>query len=225
MSSILEALRQLENAGSQPAPDDPPPVQSEGGSRWPLFALAGACLLGVVMTWVLWPSPPDPVAPAPGPNASLASADGLPPAAPAPPPRAADTEPPRATMAAKAAPPVAEPPQERVVARAPERETARRYESPRDEPPRYAPPRDEAPPDASAGVGRTIPRPPGEPLVRIGSLSYSPSPTRRVVSLSVNNSRPVSVREGETVGGVEVTLIMPDSVYVKHHGNIFAVSR
>jgi hypothetical protein len=61
--------------------------------------------------------------------------------------------------------------------------------------------------------------------VRISSLSYSPSPTRRVVSLSVNNSNPISVREGETVSGVEVTLIMPDGVYVKHAGNIFAVAR
>jgi hypothetical protein len=101
----------------------------------------------------------------------------------------------------------------------PEQMAAPRHEAP----PRY----EDTPPEASAsaGVGRTIPRPQGEPIVRISSLSYSPSPTRRVVSLSVNNSSPISLREGETVGGVEVTLIMPDSVYVKHAGNIFAVSR
>jgi len=98
-----------------------------------------------------------------------------------------------------------------------------RVETPRPDP---APPYETGPDaSASAGVGRKIPRPPGEPIVRISSLSYSPSPTRRVVSLSVNNSNPISLREGERIGGVEVTLIMPDSIYVKHAGNIFAVSR
>jgi hypothetical protein len=105
----------------------------------------------------------------------------------------------------------------------PDRATEEIAASGHDAPPRYEDPPSDA--SASAGVGRTIPRPPGEPLVRIKSLSYSPSPTRRVVSLSVNNSNPISLREGETIGGVEVTLIMPDGIYAKHAGNIFAVSR
>jgi hypothetical protein len=88
--------------------------------------------------------------------------------------------------------------------------------------PGYELPAEESP---TAGIRRTVPRPRGEPHVRVGSITYSTSPTRRVVSLSVNNSQPIYVREGETVGGVEVTLIMPDGVYVKHNGNIFAVSR
>jgi hypothetical protein len=225
VSSILDALRQLENTGSQPAPDDMPPLESESRTRWILVALAGACALGVFMTWVLWPSP-DPMAPMPGPDASLAVAPALPPAAPAPPPRAHDVEPPRAEMAAKPAP-MAEPPAERMAARAPAARppAARTPEAQAPEPdevPGYELSPQESP---SAGFGRTIPRPRGEPLVRIGSLTYSPSPTRRVVSLSVNHSKPIHVREGETVGGVEVTLIMPDGVYVKHNGNIFAVSR
>jgi hypothetical protein len=222
VSSILDALRQLENAGSQPAPDDMPPMESESNrARWTLLALAGACVLGVFMFWVLWPSP-TPMAPAPGPDASLASAVALPPAAPAPPPRASDAEPPRAEMGAKAVAPVAETPPQRVAARAPVARTAPAPPPPElDEIPGY-----ELPPESpTAGIGRTVPRPRGEPVVRIGSLTYSPSPTRRVVSLSVNNSQPIYVREGEMVGGVEVTLIMPDGVYVKHNGNIFAVSR
>jgi hypothetical protein len=80
-------------------------------------------------------------------------------------------------------------------------------------------------PSPTAGVSRSIPHPPGEPRVRIASLTYSPSPTRRVVSVSVNDSPPIYVREGEAVRGVEVTLIMPDSIYVKHNGNIFSVAR
>jgi hypothetical protein len=117
---------------------------------------------------------------------------------------------------------VAETPPQRVAARAPVARTASAPPPPElDEIPGY-----ELPPESpTAGIGRTVPRPRGEPVVRIGSLTYSPSPTRRVVSLSVNNSQPIYVREGEMVGGVEVTLIMPDGVYVKHNGNIFAVSR
>jgi hypothetical protein len=218
VSSILEALRQLETGGSQPGPGEVPPVLERDRSRWPWYALA-ACGVGIFMFWVLWPSPRDLVAPAPGPGASIADAEALPPAAPAPRPSAANTEPPRARIASQATAPVAEPPEERVADRTPEQVAAPRFEAP----PRYENPAPDA--SASAGVGRTIPRPPGEPIVRISSLSYSSSPTRRVVSLSVNNSNPISVREGERVGGVEVTLIMPDSIYVKHAGNIFAVSR
>jgi hypothetical protein len=223
VSSILDALRQLENARSQPSPDDMPPMESESNRmRWTLLALAGACVFGVFVTWVLWPSPP-PMAPAPGPDASLASAVALPPAAPAPPPRVIDAEPPRAEMAAAAEVPVAETPPQRMAVRAPVTRTAPAPPPPElDELPGYDLAPEEAP---TAGIGRTVPRPRGEPVVRIGSLTYSPSPTRRVVSLSVNNSQPIHVREGETVGGVEVTLIMPDGVYVKHKGNIFAVSR
>ena len=223
MSSILDALRQLENGGSQPAPDDMPPVESEKSSPWTLLAIAGACVLGIAMGWAFWPRP-TPTAPEPGPDASLASGVDLPPAAPAPPPRVRNAEAPRAEMAgrpaqrmaaarksaARPAPPAATPEAEA----APEEGAAEEAV--------YAPTDD---PSATAGIGRAIPRPRGEPRVRINSLSYSPSPTRRVVSLSVNNSRPVYVREGEKVGGVEVTLIMPDSVYVKHNGNIFSIAR
>jgi hypothetical protein len=228
VSSILDALRQLENAGSQPAPDDMPPMESESRTRWPLLALAGACVVGIVMTWALWPSPA-PIGEPPAPDATLASnAVALPPAAPAPPPaRVRDAEPPRAEMEAKPAAPMAEPAPPRMaaarppVARNPIARAAAPVPEP-DEAAEYEPAPEESP---TAGIGRNIPRPPGEPLVRVGSITYSSSPTRRVVSLSVNNSQPIYVREGERVGGVEVTLIMPDGVYVKHNGNIFAVSR
>jgi len=67
------------------------------------------------------------------------------------------------------------------------------------------------------------PRPSDEPSVHVRSLRYSPLPAERAVELAVADARPVTLREGQSVGGVQVQLITPEGVYVRHGGQIFAV--
>jgi hypothetical protein len=63
----------------------------------------------------------------------------------------------------------------------------------------------------------------GEPRVDLASLAYSPMPDQRAVVVRINGAAATRLREGESAGGVEVTLIMRDRVYLRHAGNIFAV--
>lgn len=73
-------------------------------------------------------------------------------------------------------------------------------------------------PRARAGA-----RPAGEPLVQIAAIGYSPVAEQRVVTLRVNGGPATTLHEGESADGVDVQLIMPGSVYVRHAGQIFAV--
>ncbi|HZP40259.1 MAG TPA: hypothetical protein VFD84_01965 [Candidatus Binatia bacterium] len=198
MSSILEALREIENAG---------PLARGAGAwrgdprrprrRWaPAALVLGAALAAAVLTR----GRPSPAPPAP----IDASADAavLPPAAPAPPLAIsrANEPPPRARVAASALAVAAVPPA----------------------PPRASRPHaaDVEEPESS---GEAPAPPPGEPHVRLRSLVYAADPDERVVTLSINHGSPVTLHEGEGAGGVEVGLIMRDAVYLRHRGNIFAV--
>jgi hypothetical protein len=59
--------------------------------------------------------------------------------------------------------------------------------------------------------------------VRILAIAYSPVNARSTVSLSIDGGKPVTLRQGETLNGLEVQLILPESVYLRHGGNVFAL--
>jgi hypothetical protein len=203
MSSILEALRELEeHRGPARQHEDGGWPDEPGTPRWLVPVLAIVGLVGAGGGVFLWsrttPSAPPPAAlvqPVTPP-----AAVALPPVAPLP-SALLDTEPPRARVAPRATPaPVGADTPERPVA------VAARPAWPH--------------PDAS-----TTPRPPGEPHVQVSSISYSPVAEQRTVTLTVDGGRPVTLREGDLAGNVEVQLIMTDRVYVRHAGQIFAVER
>ena len=83
-----------------------------------------------------------------------------------------------------------------------------------------------APPPAVAEPPARLAAPPrvsGDPHVRLAALGYSPAQSRRTAALSVNGGSPVTLREGQSAGDVELTLILADRVYVRHAGQVFAV--
>jgi hypothetical protein len=138
----------------------------------------------------------------------VAPAAALPMPAPAPPPPPADlaTDPPRGRIARLAPEPVAP-----AVPRpaAPAREAVA--------------PEPEEPPAPAPGP-TLLPRlPVGAPHVLVNVLLYSRLPERRTVSLTVDGSGMVTLREGESIGGIEVTRILPERIHVRYDGRLFAV--
>jgi hypothetical protein len=77
-----------------------------------------------------------------------------------------------------------------------------------------------APPAAAAPAP---PRASGEPLVHLRSVRFSSIAEDRAAALAINGGSAVTLHEGESAEGVEVQLITPDRVYVRHGGSIFAV--
>jgi hypothetical protein len=69
------------------------------------------------------------------------------------------------------------------------------------------------------------PRSPGEPYIRLASVDYSPMPGRRTASLMVNGGSPVVLHEGQSASDLQVTLILPDRVYLRRAGQVFAIHR
>lgn len=218
MSSILDALRQLESSGAPvPAPATASPERS---SRMPIVAggLAAAFVVGIGLAFVIRherggePKVSTPVAAAPGPKKTpvlTTSATPVLPVAPALPPPVvhASAEAPWARLSTSDAPsaPSAAP----AVAR--ERTPAAEVE------------RAVQPAVARSEDRITSPKSPSEPWVRLASVEYSPSPGRRTVSVVVNGGSPMVLHEGQSANDVQVTLILPDRVYLRHAGQVFAV--
>jgi hypothetical protein len=80
---------------------------------------------------------------------------------------------------------------------------------------------------AVAAVARTDdrmapPRSMGEPYVHLASVAYSSVAGKRTASLTVNGT-PFVLHEGQSADNVQVTLILPDRVYLRHAGQVFAV--
>lgn len=200
MSSILEALRELEENRAPGTPTIEWPEEPGGLGRVATGLAVVAAVAGLGLAAFLWTRHTAvvvPVAAAPPPAAPpVRSAGALPPAAPAPAlsPSFLDADPPRARLATRGPAPPALDGSER-----PEPAVAAR------------------PPRASA------PRSAGEPRVEVAGIAYSAVAEQRAVTLAVNGARPVTLREGEAAGEVEVQLILPDRVYVRHAGQIFAV--
>jgi hypothetical protein len=63
----------------------------------------------------------------------------------------------------------------------------------------------------------------GAPVIRVQSISYSADPAERVVTLRVGNGAPLTLHEGESAKGIEVQLVLRDTVYVRHRGNVMAL--
>ena len=203
MSSILEALRELE-ASKSPATPGTGDWTDEGiRSRTSLetFGIIGAgLLLGamafLLVVWLSAPSVPAPVEPAAPPAPSAV-----------PPPAAAEQPGGPATL--PGAPPAwlerAAPPHARV---APDASPSEREPS--------------APSAASATVRQparpgAISATPAD--VAVTSISYSADGRRRSVTMRVDGQL-ATLREGQSAHGVEVQLILPAEVYVRRGADI-----
>jgi hypothetical protein len=118
-------------------------------------------------------------------------------------------EPPVAADSAVGAVPRAAPSESRVGAREamPHREASLR------------PPGQESP---AAPVDRGPSRPSGDLRVQVTSIAYSPNVTERSATLRIGG-QVVRLHQGESASGLEVQLILPDSVYLRRGGDIFAV--
>jgi hypothetical protein len=102
-------------------------------------------------------------------------------------------------------------------------------------PPVVAPPAGAAAPAAvTAPPAQVASRPPepapapapthvDAPPVRVSFLVYSRTAERRTVALAVGDGGIMTLREGESIGGVEVTRILPDRVELRHAGQPFTV--
>jgi hypothetical protein len=85
----------------------------------------------------------------------------------------------------------------------------------------------EQPMPAVAGEPRdATPAPPpmsGTSTVRVRSIGYSPAEGKRTVTLAVDGGNAVTLHQGESAGGVEVQLILPEAVYVRRGADVFAL--
>ncbi len=225
MSTILKAFHELEKRGTPVT--RPETSWDERGARWWWFVAALVLVLaggtaGLVVVFLghnppptmsgarsvpvarphVGQAPPAPVAPAavaPAPEASHAAQ--LPAVPRDEPPRARVDKGKVAVAPAVPAPAVAAPPVHKRVAHRPK-------------------PRPKAPPAEAAAASAPIA---GEPGVEVKSFAYSPDPAKRVVTLRLEGTRVVKLREGESAGGFEVQLIAPDAVYLRHGASVFAV--
>jgi cytoskeletal protein RodZ len=60
----------------------------------------------------------------------------------------------------------------------------------------------------------------GTPSVDVRAIKFSSDSTKSHVTLRIGGGAPMVLKEGESVRGVEVQLILEDGVYVRHGGNI-----
>jgi hypothetical protein len=208
MSSILEALRELEANKAPTAPGTSEWAQEPIRPRSELMVLvivgAGLLLGAIVVALVVWFSAPTPSERTEVPDDVAPVADLAPP----------ETPPEQQQVLAEAAEPEAAPgaPPAWLERVQPPRARVASAGSPPDRPfstasaPRSAPP----PEVASAGQGADI---------AVRSITYSPDGRRRSATVRVNGQI-ATVHEGETVHGVEVQLILPGSIYIRHGADI-----
>ena len=203
MSSILEALRELEASKAPAAPGTSPWTEERTRSRSALETLgivAGDLAVSVAaFALVIWfagsafrdPAEPPSSAP-PGISASPAapSPQAAEPAAEpgAPPAWLGHAEPPRARVAPGASP------SERMPS------MSRAAQEPAPSPGAASPAQDDS-------------------IVAVSSISYSPDSRRRSVTMRVGGTL-ATLREGQSMHGVEVQLILRDSVYVRRGGEV-----
>jgi hypothetical protein len=77
--------------------------------------------------------------------------------------------------------------------------------------------------EAPKTTARTTAPAPGEPQVQVKSIVYSSLPAQRTVTLQVEGASARTLHEGESLNGMEVQLIVPDAVYLRHGASVFAV--
>ena len=203
MSSILEALRELEASKAPAAPGTSPWTEERTRSRSALETLgilAGGLAVGVaafaLVIWFAGSAFRDPAEPPSGAPPGISAS----PAAPSP--QAAEP------AAEPGAPPAwlghAEPPRARVAPGA----------SPSERMPSMSRAAQEPAPSPGAASPAS-----DDSIVVVSSISYSPDSRRRSVTLRVGGTL-ATLREGQSMHGVEVQLILPGSVYVRRGGDV-----
>lgn len=89
------------------------------------------------------------------------------------------------------------------------------------EAPEIAAPQIDAPAPAApahdAATGRGVPR------VQVRAIVSGADPNGRRVVLRIGGGPSVTLHEGESSDGVDVQFITANTVYLRHHGNIFTV--
>ena len=203
MSSILEALRELEASKAPAAPGTSPWTEERSRSRSALETLgivAGGLAVGAaafaLVIWFAGSAFRDPAEPPSGAPPGISAS----PAAPSP--QAAEP------AAEPGAPPAwlghAEPPRARVAPGA----------SPSERMPSMSRAAQEPAPSPGAASPAS-----DDSIVVVSSISYSPDSRRRSVTLRVGGTL-ATLREGQSMHGVEVQLILPGSVYVRRGGDV-----
>src|SRR5262249_846086 len=70
---------------------------------------------------------------------------------------------------------------------------------------------------ASAGSSQT------EPGGGLRAIGHATAPEKRAATLTIDGAPPMTLRQGESAGGIEVQLILRESVYVRHGPDVYAV--
>jgi len=242
VSSILDALRKLEAAGSPPTREATLPARRPATLRRTAGLLLGAFAAGAALaSWLRSGPPPEtapsqlaaaePVASPAPPHPPAVEAPSRATAAPALPRTLADVDPPHGVSGNGGAPEAAAPrvPVQAAVALAPPprpSEEARPRTSARrpTEPPRPTAGTAEAVAPLRRADEQVLPRgPAGAPRVRLSLLMYSRAPERRSVALTIDGGNLITLHEGESAGGFEVARILPDRVQLRHAGQLFAL--
>jgi hypothetical protein len=217
VSSILEALRELEGERPPASRRDIPPPEPPRKARKALGAfipIIGGLAVGVVVVG-LWAWGPNLVPTASPPTSSQVPVAAATASAEAPAvdrPTWLDTaEPPRArvTRGATPTPPPAPEPERSAAAARPAPPLPARRPTMADDGGTPGPADDEPPPARSSG---------GQ--VAVESVAYAADAGARVATIRYHGRR-VTLRQRETVGDIEVQLIMPNGVYVQRGGETF----
>ncbi len=82
-------------------------------------------------------------------------------------------------------------------------------------------PRQAPPPKPAADKYPLIP---AQPRVQLKAIAYGEKASDSSVTLRINGGDVVTLHEGDSIGGVEVQLILPDTVYLHYGGNVFTIS-
>ena len=204
MSSILEALRELENDRAATTTRVTLPLEAGGvphrGAQTAMIALGGVALgiLGfVTLLWVAERGGQAPVivsTPSPAPPAWLDRAEA-----------------PRGLLGGAGAPPPLERPR-RLQASTPPRTTPL---------PAQSAPRVEGSEAALPGSNQEATTTADQ--IQIEAIHYVSDVASRRVALRVNGQR-VTLRQSESVGGVQVQLIGPAGIYVQRGGDVFLIT-
>ena len=194
MSTILEALRERDGHGTPGAGE---PIAWREDPAWMRWRWPAAAIVGLVaLGAILHPLRWKP--PPPSPSSVATSIVVQQPVRPPPPPPRNVEEPPRARVE-RWKPTAAPPPPSSVAA------------------------------DAASTAAPTAPMlagasdTPAESTLRVESIRYAEAPGERTVALAIDGAPSVSLRQGESAGGVEVQLILPGAVYVRRGPDVFAL--
>ena len=64
----------------------------------------------------------------------------------------------------------------------------------------------------------------GVPRIHVRSIAYSHDVAKRTVTLQIDDGALTKLHQGESVGGVEVQLILEEAIFVRYGGNIVSIA-